>query len=207
MFHKVGEHIWRDFRPFLHAKPFKIRHILRFALYISDHVFSIGFKSRDWNGHRKTFILFSLNHFCVDFEVCLGSSSSWKVHLPPSLSFLAEATRFLAKMPWYSVEFIMPLILTRAPGPLAVKQPQSINDPPPDLTVGMRTSSFFHMLEQKIELIICVYLIQPFLLIFIKGTNNSKPDCTYVLKQLVAGHFEQIVTGLYTRETYDEDVK
>ena len=87
------------------------------ALFNSDHMFSIGFKSGDWDGHCKTLILFSQNHFCVDFEVCLGSLSCWKVHLWPSLSFLAEATRFLAKMSWYLVELIMPLILTRAPGP------------------------------------------------------------------------------------------
>ena len=44
-----------------------------------------------------------------------------------SLSFLAEATMFfLPKMSWYLVELIMPLILTRAPGPLAAEQPQSI---------------------------------------------------------------------------------
>ena len=32
MFNKVGEHIWRDLGPFLHAEPFKILHILKFAL-------------------------------------------------------------------------------------------------------------------------------------------------------------------------------
>ena len=51
MFNKVGEHIWRDLRPFLHAEPFKILHILRFrlwtALFNSEHMFSIGFKSGD----------------------------------------------------------------------------------------------------------------------------------------------------------------
>ena len=32
--------------------------------------------------------------------------------------YLAEATRFLAKMSWYLVKFVMPLTLTRAPGPV-----------------------------------------------------------------------------------------
>ena len=32
MFDKVKEHIWRDFGPFLYADPFKILHILGFAL-------------------------------------------------------------------------------------------------------------------------------------------------------------------------------
>ena len=40
------------------------------------------------------------------------------------------------KLNW--IELIMPLIFTRAPGPLAAKLPQSINGPPPYLTVGMR---------------------------------------------------------------------
>ena len=33
---------------------------------------------------------FSQNYFCIDFEVFLGSLSCWKVHLRPTLSFLAE---------------------------------------------------------------------------------------------------------------------
>ena len=48
MFNKVGEHIWRDLGPSLHAEPFKM---LRFALMdcplqFRPHV-SIGFRSRD----------------------------------------------------------------------------------------------------------------------------------------------------------------
>ena len=46
----------------------------------------------------------------------------------------SEATWFLTKMSCYLMEFIMPLLLTRAPGPLAEK-------PPPYLTVGMRCRS------------------------------------------------------------------
>ena len=37
------------------------------VLFNSDHIFSIGFKSGDWNGHCKTLILFSQNHFCVQY--------------------------------------------------------------------------------------------------------------------------------------------
>ena len=59
-------------------------------------------------------------------------------HLRPSFSLLAEATRFLAKMSWYWVEFMMPLTLTRAPGPVEAKQPHNIKDPPPYFTAGMR---------------------------------------------------------------------
>ena len=37
-----------------------------------------------------------------------------------------QRQRFLAKMPWYLVEFIMPLILTRAPGPLQQNTPKAL---------------------------------------------------------------------------------
>ena len=76
-FNKVGEHIWRNIGPFLHAELFKILHILRFALM--DCPLSIGFKSWDWDGHWKTLILFSGNHFYVDIICCC-----WKAHIRPS---------------------------------------------------------------------------------------------------------------------------
>ena len=57
-----------------------------------------------------------------------------------------RGNQVLVKMSWYFVEIIMPLILTSAPGPLAAKQPQSINDPPPYLMVGMRCFSFYAFL-------------------------------------------------------------
>ena len=81
----------------------------------------------------KALILFSQNHFSVDFEVCFQVIVLLEgCHLWPSLSFLVEATRFLAKIcPGTLMELIMPLISNQeAPGPLAAKQPQSINDPP-----------------------------------------------------------------------------
>ena len=52
--------------------------------------------------------------------------SCWKVHLGPSFSLLTEATRFLAKMSLYLVEFMMPLTLTKTLGPVEAKQPHNI---------------------------------------------------------------------------------
>ena len=110
-------------------------------LFSSAHRFSIGLRSDDWDGHCRTLILLSWNHFCVDLQVCFGSLSWWKVHLRPSPSLLDERTRFSAKIAWYLVEFIMPSILTSAPGPLELKQSQNITDPLPYFTVGMRCFS------------------------------------------------------------------
>jgi hypothetical protein len=36
----------------------------------------------------------------------------------------------LTKTSWFLVEFMMPLALTRAPGPVETKQPHNIKDPP-----------------------------------------------------------------------------
>ena len=98
---------------------------------------SIGFKFGDRAGYCKIQILCPINHFFVSFDVCLGLLSCCKIHLRPSYSLLAEATRFLAKMSWYWVMYMMPLTLTRAPGPVGTKWPHNIKDPPPYFTVGM----------------------------------------------------------------------
>ena len=136
MFDKVKEHIWRDFGPFLQilSRSFTFLGLrLSTALFNSADRCTIGLRSGDWDGHDRTLILLSQNHCCVDLEVCFGSLSCWKVHIQPSPSPLAEATRLSAKIAWYLVEFIMPSILTSVPGPLELKQPQNITDPPPNL--------------------------------------------------------------------------
>src|SRR4029434_6293351 len=94
----------------------------------SSHRFSMGFRSVDCDGHVKTFILRSVKHFCVDFEVCFGSLSCLKVQPRPILSFLEGAVRFSFNIYWYLMVF---------PGPLEEKQPHNIKDPPPYFTVGM----------------------------------------------------------------------
>ena len=121
MFNKVGEHIWWDFGPFLHAEPFKILHILRCALVDSPLQFRPHFFDRvkvrwlRWPLQNIDFVFREpfLCWFLIAIHYVWGHC--WKVHLRSSLSFLAEATRCLVKMSWYLVEFIMPLILTRAP--------------------------------------------------------------------------------------------
>src|SRR4029434_8031347 len=84
------------------------------------------------DGHGKTFILRSVNHF--------GSLTCWKVQPRPNLSFLAEAVMFSFNICWYLMESMIPCILTRCPGPLEEKQPHNIKDPPPYFTLGMRRS-------------------------------------------------------------------
>ena len=86
----------------------------------------MGFRMGDCDGHSKTFILRSVNHFCVYFEVCFGSLSCWKVQPRPILSFLAGAVRFSFNICWYLMESMIPCILTKCPGPLKEKTPYSI---------------------------------------------------------------------------------
>ena len=102
----------------------------------------MGFRSVNCNGHCKTWLLFLLNRFRVDFDACLESLSDWTIYLRPNRSFLAEATRF-AKISWYFVEFIVSLILNSTPGLLAAKHLQDLNNPPPYLTVGIRCFSLY----------------------------------------------------------------
>src|SRR4029434_9190276 len=89
----------------------------------------------------KTFLLRSVNYFCVDFEGWFGSLSCWKVQPQPILSFLAEAVMFSFHICWYLMESMLTCILTRCPGPLEEKQPHNIKDPPPYFRVGMRCFS------------------------------------------------------------------
>src|SRR4029434_2502214 len=85
-------------------------------LFSSSHRFSMGFRSGDCDGLGKTFILRSVNHFCVDFEVCFGSLSCWKVQ-PQRISSCQEgAVRFLLNICWYLMESMISCILTICPG-------------------------------------------------------------------------------------------
>src|SRR4029434_9742617 len=88
---EVGEHMARDLRPFLHTvspDPSDSEvNVCRFD-FSSSHRFSMGFRSGDCDGHGKTFILRSVNHFRVDFEVCFRSLTCWKVQPQPILSLL-----------------------------------------------------------------------------------------------------------------------
>src|SRR4029434_4151078 len=85
----------------------------------------MGFRSRDCDGHGKTFILRSVNHFCVDFDLCrFGSLSCWKVQPRPILSFLAEVVMFSFNVCWYLIESMYPNKMSRAFGSKTAPQHQ-----------------------------------------------------------------------------------
>ncbi len=71
---RVGEHLIRDQRPFLHTESLQILQIhssmLVLLLFSSPHSFSTGFRSGNWNGHSRSLVLCPVTHFCVVFEVC-----------------------------------------------------------------------------------------------------------------------------------------
>ncbi len=94
-------------------------------LFSSPHSFSVGFRSEDRDSNGKIFILCSVTHFCVYFDVCFGLLSWWKIHTWPNIRFLTEAVRFWFFICWYLIESMMPCIWTRCSGPLAEKQAHS----------------------------------------------------------------------------------
>ncbi len=83
-------------------------------------------EDRDSNG--KIFILCSVTHVCVYFDVCFGLLSWWKIQTRPIIRFLTEAVRFWFFICWYLIESMMPCIWTRCLGPLAEKQARNIKD-------------------------------------------------------------------------------
>ncbi len=106
-------------------------------LFSSPHSFSVGFRSEDRDSNGKRFILCSVTHFCVYFDVCFGLLSCWKIKTWPIIRFLTEAVRFWFFICWYLIESMMPCIWTRCPGPPAEKQAHNIKDPAVYLTVDM----------------------------------------------------------------------
>ncbi len=106
-------------------------------LFSSPHSCSVGFRSEDRDSNGKIFILCSVTHFCVYFDVCFGLLSCWKIKTWPIIRFLTEAVRFRFFICWYLIESMMPCIRTRCPGPLAEKQAHNIKDPAVYLTVDM----------------------------------------------------------------------
>ena len=101
MFYEIGEHVRRGLRPFLHSESFQILDIICLLLWTT--LFNSNHRILIWPLHN------------VDFVIVL--ISAWGYCLFGSVSLLAETTRFLAKMSWYLVKFMMPLTL-RAPGPV-----------------------------------------------------------------------------------------
>ncbi len=111
--------------------------MLVLLLFSSPHSSSTGFRSEDRDSHGKIFILCSVTHFCVYFDVCFGLLSWWKIQTRPIIRFLTEAVRFWFFICWYLIESMMPCIWTRCSGPPAEKQAHNIKDPAVYLTVDM----------------------------------------------------------------------
>ncbi len=120
---EFGEHLIRDQRPFLHPESLQILQIHSsmtvLLLFSSPHSSSTGFRSEDRDSHGKIFILCSVTHFCVYFDVCFGLLSWWKIQTWPIIRFLTEAVKFWFFICWYLIESMMPCIWTsgRKTGP------------------------------------------------------------------------------------------
>jgi len=130
------ENIWQEIRD--HSS---IQNLSRsFTVYFQIHVgasplqFSplvfFRIQVRDWGG-----ILCWVTHFCVDFDVCYGLLSWWKIQTRPIIRFLAEPVRFWFFICWYWLESM--IILMYLMGPPTEKQAHNIKDPAVYLTVGM----------------------------------------------------------------------
>jgi len=65
----------------------------------SHQRFSMRFNSGDCDGHCRIVKDFFCKQALVEFEVCLGSLSCWKVQRRPSFSFLSLGTTYLS---WYT---------------------------------------------------------------------------------------------------------
>ncbi len=138
---EFGEHLIRDQRPFLHPESLQILQntssMLVLLFFSPPHSFSTGFRSEDRDSHVRSFILCSVTHFCVDFDVCFGLLSWWKIQTWSIIRFLTEADRFRFFICWYLIESMMPCIWTRCSGPPAEKQAHNIKDPAVYLIVDM----------------------------------------------------------------------
>ncbi len=90
---EFGEHMIRDQRPFFHTVSFQILQIhssMLLLLFSSPHSFSKEFRSDDWDGHGKSFLSCSVSYFCVDFDVCFGLLSWWKIQPRSIIRLLTE---------------------------------------------------------------------------------------------------------------------
>ncbi len=107
---EFGEHLIRDLRPFSSSRISPDPSDSQLLLFSSPHSFSVGFRSEDRDSNGKRFILCSVTHFCVYFDVCFGLLSWWKIQTRPIIRFLTEAVRFRFCICWYLIESMMPCI-------------------------------------------------------------------------------------------------
>ncbi len=131
-----------DQRPFLHTESLQILQIhssmLGLLLISSPHSFYTGFRSEDRNSHGRRFILCSVTHFSVDFDVCFGLLSWWKIQPRPIKRFLTEAIRFRFFTCWYLIGSMMACIWTRCPEP---RDGPHCRTQDPGCVVGSRSNS------------------------------------------------------------------
>ncbi len=80
--------------------------MLVLLLFSSTHLFSIGFRSEDWNGHSRRLVLCSVTHFCVVSEVCVGIIERWKIQTWLIIRFLTESVTYWFFICWYLIESI-----------------------------------------------------------------------------------------------------
>ncbi len=111
---EFGEHLIRDQRPFSLSRvspdPSDSQlHVSTTSLQFT-HSFSTGFRSEDWESHGKRFILCSVTHFSVDFDVCFGLLSWLKIQTRPIIRSLTESVRFIFRISWYLIESMMPCV-------------------------------------------------------------------------------------------------
>ncbi len=94
---------------------------------------SIGFKSRLWLHHSRTFTELSRSHSFVILAVCLGLFSCWKVNFLPSLRFRIIIINAISIF-WCTELFFYP---DETPVPVTEKQPHSMRLFPAHFTFGI----------------------------------------------------------------------
>ncbi len=105
---------------------------LQFTLLIF-YRFQVRGLGQPWQKLHFVFI----DPFFVEFDVCFGLISWWKIQTRPIIRFLTEAVGFIYFICWYLIESMMPCIWKRRPGSPAEKQAHNIKDPEVYLTVDM----------------------------------------------------------------------
>ena len=138
--YKLGTPVFGEFLPYYYAYLLNLCQVgwgvsLHSYFQVSPEMID-QFKSGFWRGLSRTFRNLSRSHSCVVLAVCLGSLSSWKVNLHPSLRSWVIWSRFLSGISLYFSPSSFPSTLT---GLLASeKHPHSMMLAP-RFTVGIQT--------------------------------------------------------------------
>ncbi len=132
----------------------------------------MGFKSGDWGGHTRTWILLFSNHTVALFQVCFGSLSCWKILSSSFISnFSKLSTNPSSKISQYCTASMIPWTSTSFPTPFHPIQPHTMRlFPPPCLTVGVVVLS-----ESGSPFLFQVYTFpsDPILFIFVSSDHKT----------------------------------